>query len=297
MPSATCTSPSPTRWRASCDAIGVSAHGGDHRRQARLSAHQSRRCPGPVGGPCLEKDPLHPRRGPRAVRAQARDHAGRAPAQRARCPRRRPPPSRRPRPRCPAFPTRPVIALLGLAFKGRPATDDLRGTMARPILASLRRALPGGANGAASMPSSRRTHSPSSASRPARRWKRPSAARTSSSSPTTIRCFPQCRSKRCRRRMGEPALIYDFWNHFEPRNLRLPAGRAYMPLGNHGSTLGAAGRTHEPRTLSRDRRQRLSRRGAGAPARRATAPRCACSTTIGAATRAGSPTSPTASRW
>jgi UDP-N-acetyl-D-mannosaminuronic acid dehydrogenase len=38
--------------------------------------------------------------------------------------------------------------------------------------------------------------------------------------------------------LGEPALVYDFWNHFEPRNLRLAAGRAYMPLGNHGSTLG-----------------------------------------------------------
>ena len=37
------------------------------------------------------------------------------------------------------FPDDPVISLLGIAFKGRPATDDLRGTVAAPVLAALRR--------------------------------------------------------------------------------------------------------------------------------------------------------------
>jgi UDP-N-acetyl-D-mannosaminuronic acid dehydrogenase len=38
----------------------------------------------------------------------------------------------------------PKIALCGLAFKGVPATDDLRGTMAAPILAALREQFPDG---------------------------------------------------------------------------------------------------------------------------------------------------------
>lgn len=37
------------------------------------------------------------------------------------------------------FPKRLKIALLGLAFKGKPATDDLRGTMAVPVLEELRK--------------------------------------------------------------------------------------------------------------------------------------------------------------
>jgi hypothetical protein len=41
--------------------------------------------------------------------------------------------------------------------------------------------------------------------------------------------------------MGNPALIYDFWNHFEARRLRLSGNRAYMALGNHAAAnhLGA----------------------------------------------------------
>jgi hypothetical protein len=32
--------------------------------------------------------------------------------------------------------------------------------------------------------------------------------------------------------LARPALIYDLWNHFAARDLRLPRGVAYMALGD-----------------------------------------------------------------
>ena len=34
--------------------------------------------------------------------------------------------------------------------------------------------------------------------------------------------------------LARPGLIYDFWNHFEARDLRLPDSTGYMALGAHG---------------------------------------------------------------
>jgi UDP-N-acetyl-D-mannosaminuronic acid dehydrogenase len=94
--------------------------------------------PGPVGGPCLEKDPhilvesarsfgvemnitaaarLVNERQPEATAALIREASKAGSAAK--------------------------IALCGLAFKGVPPTDDLRGTMAKPILDALLRAFPG----------------------------------------------------------------------------------------------------------------------------------------------------------
>lgn len=94
--------------------------------------------PGPVGGPCLEKDPyiflegVRMRGGDAELALAGRQLNERLPARTA---------DRiagflkgRPSPR---------VAIAGLAFKGRPETSDLRGTMARPLIAELRRAVPG----------------------------------------------------------------------------------------------------------------------------------------------------------
>lgn len=97
--------------------------------------------PGPVGGPCLEKDPhilVESARqwgvempvtlaGRRINEGQPADVAAIAGAWAVRSP---------------GFPTAPRIGLLGLAFKGMPPTDDLRGTMARPIHEALARQFP-----------------------------------------------------------------------------------------------------------------------------------------------------------
>ena len=100
--------------------------------------------PGPVGGPCLEKDPhilvesaaqygvrmeiTAAARSvnevqPRETVALIRDHLDKAGADLNSAGVR--------------------IALCGLAFKGVPPTDDLRGTMAKPILTEIQDAFPG----------------------------------------------------------------------------------------------------------------------------------------------------------
>lgn len=98
--------------------------------------------PGPVGGPCLEKDPhilVESAKqwgvdmpitlaGRRTNEEQPADVAGI---------------SRIWADRLDGFPAKPVISLLGLAFKGMPPTDDLRGTMAYPIFRELEAAFPG----------------------------------------------------------------------------------------------------------------------------------------------------------
>jgi UDP-N-acetyl-D-mannosaminuronic acid dehydrogenase len=116
-----------------CDAVGVSAI--EVIRAGNMGyARSFVPVPGPVGGPCLEKDPhilvdsvsafgAHPRLPVlgRAINEEIPDNAVRLIAQ--------------------ALGGREVIkiAIAGLAFKGRPETSDLRGTLAIPLIASLRR--------------------------------------------------------------------------------------------------------------------------------------------------------------
>lgn len=98
--------------------------------------------PGPVGGPCLEKDPHIliesaesfgvDLRITRAARITNEEQPAKSVAmirERAR--------------RIAGFPQSAKITLAGLAFKGAPETNDMRGTMARPILVGLREAFPG----------------------------------------------------------------------------------------------------------------------------------------------------------
>ena len=124
---------------AICDAVGVSAHeviasGNLGYPRANLPY------PGPVGGPCLEKDPY--------ILAEGLERFGFKP-QLSLAGRlwNESLPDRSVselatdlRARGVAAPTR--IALAGVAFKGRPETDDLRGSLIIPILAALREHFP-----------------------------------------------------------------------------------------------------------------------------------------------------------
>lgn len=125
---------------AMCDACGISAHeviasGNMGYPRANLPY------PGPVGGPCLEKDPYILAEGlePYGVKPQLA-LAGRLwneslPARSLAMmksdlvERGNPNPTR--------------IAILGSAFKGRPETDDLRGSLVIPVIAGLKEAFPG----------------------------------------------------------------------------------------------------------------------------------------------------------
>jgi UDP-N-acetyl-D-mannosaminuronic acid dehydrogenase len=123
-----------------CGTMGLSAH--EVIRAGKLGYPRTNvALPGPVGGPCLEKDP-------HILVESARSFGIDMPITHA---------SRRVNEQQPqatiallksradtidGFPANPKIALLGLAFKGNPATDDLRGTMAQPILQALKQSYP-----------------------------------------------------------------------------------------------------------------------------------------------------------
>ena len=94
--------------------------------------------PGPVGGPCLEKDPHILVESARSfgvemnITAASRLVNERQPSATAALIREASSATQTPR-----------IALCGLAFKGVPPTDDLRGTMAKPVLDALLKVFPG----------------------------------------------------------------------------------------------------------------------------------------------------------
>lgn len=97
--------------------------------------------PGPVGGPCLEKDPHILVESARQwgvempITLAARRTNEQQPADIADI-------TRIWADRLAGFSANPTISLLGLAFKGVPPTDDLRGTMAYPIFRELETRFP-----------------------------------------------------------------------------------------------------------------------------------------------------------
>lgn len=119
-----------------CDAIGVSAS--EVIRAGNMGySRASMPLPGPVGGPCLEKDPY--------ILAESVAHLGDG-AQLALL-------GRHTNEELPGYAIKQVcemyrkgrldkLAIFGLAFKGRPETSDLRGTLARRLIAELRKQFP-----------------------------------------------------------------------------------------------------------------------------------------------------------
>ncbi|HEY6815833.1 MAG TPA: nucleotide sugar dehydrogenase [Croceibacterium sp.] len=124
-----------------CDSLGISAHeviASGNIGYARSAMPMP--MPGPVGGPCLEKDPY--------ILAEGVEGRGFSPGL-ALAGRKwnEGLPERSVRQMCERLaqggdlPKR--VAILGLAFKGRPETDDLRGTMAVPLIEALRQEMEG----------------------------------------------------------------------------------------------------------------------------------------------------------
>ncbi len=97
--------------------------------------------PGPVGGPCLEKDPHILAESAKQwgvsmpITLAGRHTNEEQPADVASI-------ARLWADRLSGFAAAPTISLLGLAFKGVPPTDDLRGSMAMPIYRALQAAFP-----------------------------------------------------------------------------------------------------------------------------------------------------------
>ncbi len=213
-----------------CDAFGVSAM--EVINAGKLGYPRvNLPMPGPVGGPCLEKDPYILADGlqPFDIRPEiimaARQINERQPDEVAHHLLRT---TRKIR----GWPEKPVITLMGLAFKGRPVTDDLRGTMARPVFNALKRYFPSadfrgfdpvvpqdnitafGLNSCATIEEA---------------MKGAHLVLILNNHPL----FGQIHLEKLAESMNRPSFIYDFWNHYAASDLELPEGTGYMALGSH----------------------------------------------------------------
>jgi UDP-N-acetyl-D-mannosaminuronic acid dehydrogenase len=213
-----------------CDALGISA--AEVIRSGRFGyARTDLPMPGPVGGPCLSKDShilaesiepfgltpeiavaarLVNERQPREIAEFIRTHVA----------------------RFSDFPTAPKVALLGIAFKGQPVTDDVRGTMALPILLALREVLPKAQFVA---------YDPVVDAETVRKLGlAPTASLEEASHNASLAVvlnnhpmFGSMPIEHLAARMRQPSLIYDCWNHFIDQPFSLPAGVEYIALGSH----------------------------------------------------------------
>jgi UDP-N-acetyl-D-mannosaminuronic acid dehydrogenase len=194
--------------------------------------------PGPVGGPCLSKDPY--------ILAESFEGTGVTPeivvAARRINERQAAEAASRMRDiaaRLPGFPAKPAIVFLGLAFKGRPATDDLRGTTARGIADAVAAAFPGATlRGWDEVVSAREIEKFGLA--PAASLADAFAGAHLVAICNNHPAFEAMPLETLAATMAEPGFIYDFWNNFDPRRLEMPARRAYVPLGGHGVAAGLA---------------------------------------------------------
>lgn len=185
--------------------------------------------PGPVGGPCLSKDShilvqsmeefgMFPKM--TAAARQIHEEQLEQVAQFLRQSMKK------------NLPGKQIIALLGLAFKGKPITDDIRGTPAKAMLHALKQEFPDADyrgydpvvshEAIASLGLKPKDHLDDA-------FKGAHLVLILNNHPQFITLPIDLLSER----MARPGLIYDFWNHFHSNTVDLPEGVQYIGLGNH----------------------------------------------------------------
>jgi len=192
--------------------------------------------PGPVGGPCLEKDPYILAEGFENQRFKPKlALAGRhwneslpnwtidAVAKEFRRVSKHPPAQ---------------IAILGLAFKGMPETDDLRGTLALPIIARLQQEFPSAKmiGWDALVPAANiKALGIQPVGELPEAFQGSSIVIIQNNHPV----FESMNIVKLAGLMANPGLIYDYWNQHDPWNTKLPDSVFYHGLGTFGiSTRG-----------------------------------------------------------
>ncbi|MDX2227619.1 MAG: nucleotide sugar dehydrogenase [Verrucomicrobiae bacterium] len=218
-----------------CDTLGLSAS--EVIRCGKLGYPRTNLpMPGPVGGPCLEKDShiLTERLDELGFDAvmvkQARQIHETQPAVTVAY-------LSGVTTLLPGFPKNaPVISLLGLAFKGRPATDDLRGTMARPILAEIRKAFPNAVLRGFD------AHVAAEAIRSLGLMACPTPEEAFAGAHLVLilnnhPLFANMPLETLAEPMAHPGLVYDYWNNFTASDLNLPPHVGYIGMGSHGKAL------------------------------------------------------------
>lgn len=132
----------------------------------------------------------------------------------------------------PDFPKAPKIVLLGIAFKGKPATDDLRGTTARQIFDTLKVAFPNGefwGYDPVVHPRDLQAFGLIPKNELQEAFDGSHMVLVLNNHPI----FSTMQLETWAHTMGTPGIIYDFWNNFSPEGLHLPSGVQYLALGSH----------------------------------------------------------------
>ena len=212
-----------------CDTVGVSAT--EVIRAGNMGyARSSVPMPGPVGGPCLEKDPFILAEGV-AMRGGevALGLAGRklneelipiSVGKIAEYLRTRGGDAQAPR-----------VAILGLAFKGRPETSDLRGSMVYPLIAALRETIPD----VALVGYDPVVHEHEAVTLGIALARTPEEAFAGAHAcvfQTNHRAFEGLSLGRLSELMAPNGLIYDYWNQFVRNQHRLANNVRYAGLGD-----------------------------------------------------------------
>lgn len=213
-----------------CDVIGVSA--AEVIQAGKLGYPRTNLpMPGPVGGPCLEKDSHILAEGlrdlgvePEITMAARRTNENQPAEVVAHL--------KRVTMTLDGFAEHPVIALMGIAFKGQPSTDDLRGTMAKPVFASLRESYPTAEfRGYDAVVSADDITGFGLSPVPALKQAFSGASLVVILNNHPV--FSAMDIEELAKEMQAPGLIYDFWNCFKTMDLHLPQGIAYIALGSH----------------------------------------------------------------
>lgn len=213
-----------------CDAVGISA--AEVIQMGRLGYPRTNvYMPGPVGGPCLEKDPH--------ILAEGLEEFGIIPeiSRAARLVNERQPKEvvsfiAQTVKNLPGFPNNPVVALFGIAFKGRPETDDLRGTMARPIFEELKKSFPN-ARFRGFDPVVPEREIVEFGLHPCKKLDDAFRGTNLVLILNNHPLFGKMNLEELTTGLASPAIIYDFWSNFSSRELTLPRGVDYMALGSH----------------------------------------------------------------
>lgn len=214
-----------------CDTIGISA--AEVIQSGKLGYPRTNLpMPGPVGGPCLEKDSHILAEGLRELGMEpeitiaARRTNESQPGEVVKH-------LKRITSGLNGFASKPIVTLMGIAFKGQPATDDLRGTMAKPVLARLFEAFPDaefrGYDAVVSHADTR-----SFGLEPVATLEQAFAESSLIVILNNHPVFSAMPIDDLVAGMKKPGLIYDFWNCFKTADLHLPHGIVYMALGSHG---------------------------------------------------------------
>jgi UDP-N-acetyl-D-mannosaminuronic acid dehydrogenase len=132
------------------------------------------------------------------------------------------------------------VSILGVAFKGKPATDDVRGSMARPIMNAIMNNFPNAEiYGYDALVKEKWTRELGLEYAPSLESAFQDAQIVVIQNNHSV--FASMDIEHLAMLMARPGLIYDYWNQFTLEGVRMPEGVLYTGLGSMSNSLTAYG--------------------------------------------------------